>query len=311
MNGLRLDGRCILGAFLVLLPAAFLPAARAQQDMSAAIERVNGSVFTIKAGQAVGTGFVVNPAGEALTCKHAVGEASQVEVTLANGESAKAQVVARDETQDLALLKLEKAGLPAVVFAPAADLKPGQRVAAVGALLGLKNSVTEGVVSALDREIGGHKYFQIDAALNSGSSGGPVVNSRGEVVGVATAVVKEAGNVGFALPSETALEFLRARNVAVSTALRTEGGEPPTVAPGPAPPASPTPVPSPLPPPPTQAPRAWPILALALLISLVVSLFVSLLVNRAFLRRGPQPGPPPPARPAIQEDLSDIDITLQ
>jgi len=239
MNGLRLDGRCILGAFLVLLPAAFLPAARAQQDMSAAIERVNGSVFTIKAGQAVGTGFVVNPAGEALTCKHAVGEASQVEVTLANGESAKAQVVARDETQDLALLKLEKAGLPAVVFAPAADLKPGQRVAAVGALLGLKNSVTEGVVSALDREIGGHKYFQIDAALNSGSSGGPVVNSRGEVVGVATAVVKEAGNVGFALPSETALEFLRARNVAVSTALRTEGGEPPTVAPGPAPPASP------------------------------------------------------------------------
>ncbi len=311
MNGSSVDSRCPRGALLLLLLVAFVPAAWAQQDMSAAIERVNDSVFTIKTEQAVGSGFVVNSSGEALTCKHVVGEAPEVQVTLANGESAKAQVVARDETQDLALLKLDRAGLPAVVFAPAASLKPGQRVAAVGAPLGLKNSVTEGVVGAVDREIEGHRYLQIDAAFNSGNSGGPVVNNRGEVVGIATAVVKEASNVGFALPSETALEFLRTRNVTVSTALRTEGGEQPAVAPGPTAPAPPPPVPTPVPPPPPQQPEAWPILALALVISLVVSLFVSLLVNRMFLRRGPEPSPPPPAAPAIQEDLSDIDITLQ
>lgn len=301
--------------------------------MQAAIARVSDSVFTIKAGESFGSGFVVTAQGEALTCKHVVGEAKEAEVTLANGEKAKATVVARDDARDLALLKLDRTGLPAVVFAPSATLKPGARVAAVGAPMGLGGTVTEGVVSAAEREIKGQKYLQISATLNKGNSGGPVVNANGEVVGVATATIQEASNVGFALPSEAVLEFLKAQNVTASVPLNKDGGEPVPAPPNgaapttPAPPvASPTPAPVPLPTTPPPPPRqSWTMPVLSLLISLVVSLLVSLLVTRMCLQKvsavagpgGPQPmqpgyAPPPlaAAPPPAQQDLSDIDITL-
>ena len=324
-----MNGRCLFLFLSLALLALALPLA-AQQDMSAAIARVNDSVFTLKAGESVGSGFVVTPQGDALTCKHVVGDAKEVEVTLANGEKAKATVAATDATRDLALLKLDRTGLPAVVFTPSAGLKPGMRVAAVGAPLGLKNSATEGVVSALDREVKGQKYLQIDAALNKGNSGGPVVNANGEVVGIATATIQEASSVGFALPSEAVLEFLKAQGVTASVPLNKDGGEPvpptgaaPTT---PAPPGpSPTPAPVPLPTTPPPPKQSWTMPVLSLLIALVVSLLVSLLVTRMCLQKvsaaageggplPPQPGyaPPPPAAapPPAQQDLSDIDITL-
>lgn len=310
-----MNGRCLallwaVGMLLVALPL------RAQQDLSAAIARVNDSVFTIKAGESLGTGFVVTPQGDALTCKHVLGGVQEVEVELANGDKGKAQVVAKDESRDLALLRLDRSGLPAVVFASAEDLKPGARVAAVGAPLGLGNSVTEGVVSAVGREIEGQKYLQISAALNKGNSGGPVVNADGKVVGVATAVVQEASNVGFALPSGAALDFLKAQNVVASVALQ---GEPAAATTPGTPPVSspPTPSPVPLPPAAPESRQDWVLPVLSLVIALVVSLLVSLLVTRMYLQRvgavGSAPPPPgafpPPATPPPQ-DLSDIDITL-
>jgi S1-C subfamily serine protease len=291
---------------------------RAQQDMSAAIARVNDSVFTIKAGDSLGSGFVVTPQGDALTCRHVVGDAQEVEVTLANGDKAKAQVTAKDNERDLALLKLDRPGLPVVVFVSADSLKSGVRVAAVGAPLGLKNSVTEGVVSAPAREVNGQKYLQISAALNQGNSGGPVVDSAGNVVGIATAIIKEATNVGFALPSDSVLDFLKARNVTASVALKGETGQSASPAPSPAP-GPPTPSPVPIPPPAPEARPDWLMPVLSLVIALVVSLLVSLLVTRMCLQRvgatggGPPLPPaafPPPSAPPAQQDLSDIDITL-
>ncbi len=309
-----MNGRCLALLWAAGMLSAAVPL-RAQQDLSAAIARVNDSVFTIKAGESLGSGFVVTPQGDALTCKHVLGDVQEVEVELANGDKGKAQVVARDESRDLALLKLDRSGLPAVVFGSAEDLKPGARVAAVGAPLGLGNSVTEGVVSAVGREIEGQKYLQISAALNKGNSGGPVVNAEGKVVGVATAVVKEASNVGFALPSAGVLDFLKAQNVVASVALQ---GEPPadTTSSPPTPPSPPTPSPVPLPPAAPESRQEWVLPVLSLVIALVVSLLVSLLVTRIYLQRvGAVAGAPlapsslPPS-PPVQQDLSDIDITL-
>lgn len=302
MSRFRFWWRGILLLTVVMTLLLSLAMVCAQPDMSAAIARVNEAVITLETKKGIGTGFVVNPEGEALTCNHVVAGAKEIKVTLANETEATAQVVARDESRDLALLKLDRTGLPAVVFTPAAQLRPGATVVAVGAPFGLENSVTQGVVSAVGREIKGQEYLQIDAALNEGNSGGPVINAEGEVVGVATSVVAEADNVGFALPSEAVLEFLRSQDIAFSTTL---GAEPPeTTAAGPtAPPAPPGPGPA------LSTDSPWLVLILALVISLVVSLLVSLLVTRRVLRsRAVGAAPTVPSPPS--EDLSDVDITL-
>ncbi|HEY3396702.1 MAG TPA: S1C family serine protease [Armatimonadota bacterium] len=312
--------RRLLTPALGALCFSLLLAAHAQSDLSGAISRVSDSVFTVQAGNNLGTGFVVAASGEALTCKHVVGDAPEVKITLANKQTATAKVVARDDTRDLALLKLDRAGLPPVTFAPSAALKVGANVAAMGTPLGLPNSATTGVLSATDRDIKGVKYLQISAALNSGNSGGPVVDDKGQVVGVATAVIKDAANLGFALPSDSVLEFLKAQNVTVATALGTEGGAAPSATPAPPSPTPPPPVAPPAPAPGLETKALALVLGLAALVSLLVSLLVSWVMTRASRPRLPAPPTdggvgyapaPPPAAAPPQQDLSDIDITLQ
>ena len=302
MRKLRLD-RC---AGLLPLAALVLASAAWAQDLQSAVARVRDSVVTLNADSQVGTGFVVAAGGEVLTCAHVIAGAKQIKATLANGEEISAQVVASDEGRDLALLKLERSGLPPVVFGDAAHLQPGASVAAVGASLGLPDSVTRGVVSAVDRDLNGRKYLQIDAALNEGNSGGPVINERGEVVGVATATVKAADNVGFAIPSEPARQFLAEHGVTPVQSLTSE------TPPAPAESAGPTPLPVPAPAP--AGPGLLLTLGLAAAVALVVSLLVWLLAGRLSPRRWPAAPEPAislrlPAAPA--DDLSDIDIELK
>jgi hypothetical protein len=300
-----------LAAGLVLLAGT----AWGQPDLSGALARVSDSVFTIKTDKGLGTGFVVSPGGEALTCRHVVADASQLSITLADGSTTTAEVVASDPDRDLALLKLERTGLPSVTFGSSDDLKAGADVAAVGAPLGLENSVTKGVVSNPSREINGKHYLQISAQLNPGNSGGPVINAKGEVVGIANAIIKEANGVGFAIPSSVALEFLAAQKVSVATALGVKPASAPSAVEAPSAP----------PPPPTArelAAAIWPLLAGVVLISLLLSILVSSIIARGAVRRlggggslAPPPAAPwgqpaPPAAPPVQ-DLSDIDITLQ
>jgi len=143
--------------FVTILVAASLSIASAQ-DMSGAIEQVKESVLTIKSGERVGAGFIVSPDGHGLTSAHLVGDSSQVTAVLANDEELDAKVTKTDEARDLALLKLDMKNLPAVHFAASSELKQGARVAALGTPLGLKGSVTEGIVSALEREVKGKRY---------------------------------------------------------------------------------------------------------------------------------------------------------
>jgi len=165
-----------------------------------------------------GTGMVLTADGDVLTNAHVVAGAGRIEVKLTSGETMSATVVGSDSTNDVALLRLEGAsGLPTVKLGRSSDLEVGDGVVAIGNALGLPGgpTVTSGIVSALDRAIGGgggerlEHLIQTDAAINPGNSGGPLVNAAAEVVGMNTAVIQSAGgggeaqNIGFAISSDT------------------------------------------------------------------------------------------------------------
>jgi hypothetical protein len=299
----------------------------AAQDLSGALARVSDSVFTVKTEKGGGTGFVVAADGQALTCRHVVADAGKLTVTFADKSTSTAEVVASDEEHDLALLKLERTGLPPVTFGSSEALKSGVDVAAVGAPFGLENSVTKGVVSNPSQEVNGKRFLQISAQLNPGNSGGPVINGKGEVVGIANAIVKGGEGVGFAIPSAVALGFLQDQKVTVATGLDVKAPEGQPEEEGP--PLAPPPPPAP----PTMkeiASVVWPLLAATVVICLLIALLVASVVSRRVASRllgggmAPPPMPaapwaappgqaPPPqqAPPPAADDLSDIDITLQ
>lgn len=160
--------------------------------------------------QGVGTGMIINQDGYILTNYHVVQGAQQVKVTLSNGKQVNAKVVNYDANYDVAVIKItDTIQVPAVVEIGDSDnLQVAETVVAIGNPLGTDffGSVTSGIVSALNRKINGDpnnlSYIQTDAAINAGNSGGPLINSRGQVIGINTAKIKESGveGLGFAIP---------------------------------------------------------------------------------------------------------------
>jgi S1-C subfamily serine protease len=235
-------------ALLVLLGiAAFRPLAPAlsQKDIDAAVQRtlaeqarvspaaqayeaVRGSVVRVRAigdalehdeylQRAVGSGVVIVDKGIILTNLHVIAGAGRVRVAFADGSESDAKIVSEHPEQDLAVLQAAVIpdDLKAALVRPAADLQPGDRVVAVGFPFGIGPSVSAGVVSGLKRQYRAPNgegllsdLIQFDAAVNPGSSGGPLVNAAGEVVGIVTAMLDPGGGgfagIGFAVPIETA-----------------------------------------------------------------------------------------------------------
>ena len=167
----------------------------------------------IRQGQ--GSGFIVSEDGFIVTNNHVVDNATEVAIQLSEGDQYRAEIVGTDPSTDLALLKVDAEDLPFVRFADSDELGVGSWVVAVGNPFGLQSSITAGIVSATGRTRVGiadyEDFIQTDAAINPGNSGGPLVNLRGEVVGVNTAIATRTGGnmgIGFAIPSNLAVSIM-------------------------------------------------------------------------------------------------------
>ena len=197
------------------------PAAKAYEAVKGAIVLVRTTSDALERDEylhrSVGTGVVIVNRGTILTNLHVVAGAGRIRVTFADGLESDARVVSQRPESDLAVLQAETVpdDLAAAVMRPRADLRPGDTVVAVGFPFGIGPSVSAGVVSGLKREYrsaGGERVLsdliQFDAAVNPGSSGGPLLNAAGEVVGIVTAMIDPGGGgfagIGFAVPVETA-----------------------------------------------------------------------------------------------------------
>lgn len=157
-----------------------------------------------------GSGFIINSSGQILTNSHVVDGADLVTVTLKDGRTFKGKVLGEDPVTDVAVIQIDANKLPTLALGKSDTLQPGEAVIAIGNPLGLNNTVTSGIISATDRsssDIGASDkrvdYLQTDAAINPGNSGGPLLNARGEVIGMNTAIIQGAQGLGFAIPINT------------------------------------------------------------------------------------------------------------
>ena len=184
-------------------------------------EEFFGSPKTKKVKIGGGSGFIVDSSGIILTNRHVVEDPrAEYIVVLQNGEKLKPKILARDPINDIAILKIEKAGLSFIELGDSSKLELGQQVIAIGNALGIfKNTVSTGIVSGLSREIKAQSgltqkrtrlrgLVQTDAAINPGNSGGPLVDIAGAAIGINAAMVFGAENIGFALPINNAKKDL-------------------------------------------------------------------------------------------------------
>lgn len=165
----------------------------------------------------VGSGFILTSDGMIMTNAHVVDGADEVIVTLTDKREFKAKIIGADKRSDVAVVKIEAAGLPAVKVGDVSRLKVGEWVMAIGSPFGLENSVTAGIVSAKQRDTGDYlPFIQTDVAINPGNSGGPLINMRGEVIGINSQIYSRSGGsmgISFSIPMDEAVrvsEQLRA-----------------------------------------------------------------------------------------------------
>ena len=167
----------------------------------------------------VGSGFILTSDGFVMTNAHVVEGADEVIVTLTDKREFKAKIIGADKRSDVAVVKIDAIGLPAVKIGDASRIRVGEWVMAIGSPFGLENTVTAGIVSAKQRDTGDYlPFIQTDVAINPGNSGGPLINMRGEVIGINSQIYSRSGGfqgISFAIPMDEATR--------VSDQLRSSG----------------------------------------------------------------------------------------
>ncbi len=167
--------------------------------------------------QGLGSGFIITKEGRILTNAHVVDGATTVQVTLRDGRTFEGRVVGADPVTDVAVVEIDGENLPTVPLADSDTIQSGEWAIAIGNPLGLDSTVTVGIISAIGRS-GGQvgvadrrvDFLQTDAAINPGNSGGPLLNDRGQVIGMNTAIIQGAQGIGFAIPSNTVARIAEA-----------------------------------------------------------------------------------------------------
>ncbi|NUN64282.1 PDZ domain-containing protein [Pseudanabaena biceps] len=188
------------------IPEAFLEDPMFRQFFGDQLQRMPKE----RVERGTGSGFIINKEGDIITNAHVVSGADKVTVILKDGRQIEGKVIGSDELTDIAVVQVQSDNLPIVSLGSSQNLQPGDWAIAIGNPLGLDNTVTAGIISAIGRksgQIGVDKrvsFIQTDAAINPGNSGGPLLNQSGEVIGVNTAIIQGAQGLGFSIPIETA-----------------------------------------------------------------------------------------------------------
>lgn len=214
---------CIICAFTI----SFAPVCAVNYEPDEKInitvyEKINPAIVAIDAqlsdGVSAGTGCVISKDGVILTGSHVVEDCIDIDVTLSNGHVYKAKILAKmGKNKDLALLKIEpKTPLKTVSFGDSENIKVGQKVLTIGNPFGFSGTLTQGIVSRIDYA---KNRIQTDAAINPGCSGGPLLNSAGEVIGINQSIYNPDNNIsnigiGFAIPINDAKNFIKNANLA-------------------------------------------------------------------------------------------------
>lgn len=183
-------------------------------------EKISPAIVSVVAqledGVSEGTGCIINENGLILTGYHVIEGAKDIEVTIYNGQTYKALFIAKPENKkDLAIIKIKpKEKLSTVSFGDSRDVKVGQKVLSIGNPFGFSNTLTQGIISRIDYV---KNRFQTDAAINPGCSGGPILNSTGEIIGISQSIYNPDHNIsnigiGFAIPSNEAVKFISSIN---------------------------------------------------------------------------------------------------
>jgi serine protease Do len=195
------------------------------------VKKAKPSIVTVKAwvrkknpfgrevaeAQGVGTGFVYDSKGFLLTNNHVIEDAHEIVTKFADGRELQARVVGADKPTDIAVIKVDEEGLPALALGDSKALHVGDWVVAIGNPFGLEHTVSAGILSAKGRTrddvqgldpAGYFNFLQTDASINPGNSGGPLLNLAGQVVGINAAVRANANNIGFAIPMEMVVQLL-------------------------------------------------------------------------------------------------------
>ena len=181
------------------------------------IQKLKSSVLRLQNAQGVGTGFVISEQGHILTCNHVV-STEVMDVISPQGDRWKSSVIGRSNNSDLALLQVEDLKQKPICFADSVEILEGQTVFALGYPLGLEFTVSKGIVSNRSLVRNGLSYLQTDVSLNPGNSGGPSVNERGEVIGIANSAIAQSQGLGFAIALRHVLAFASQLRVSLQRA---------------------------------------------------------------------------------------------